>query len=151
MIPLDLLLLICGFGESCTVVHCITSQPANVSENVFDWYCKGGPGEMPKFLISLKMRITWSRTSNNRRFNGVCVKKRHCEIRLIQFSCWAVQHHLFPAPQTVSAKCGQPLLDDYCDVCQQISWNLDICELSCLCDMAWGTILVSTSWGNPKQ
>ena len=30
-IVLDLLLLIWGFGESCTIVRCITSQPANVS------------------------------------------------------------------------------------------------------------------------
>ena len=27
---LDLLLLIWDFGESCAIVHCITSQPANV-------------------------------------------------------------------------------------------------------------------------
>ena len=31
IIVLDLPSLICGFDESCTIVHCITLQPANVS------------------------------------------------------------------------------------------------------------------------
>ena len=31
LIVLDLRPPICGFGESCAIVHCITSQPANVS------------------------------------------------------------------------------------------------------------------------
>ena len=30
----DMLSLIWGFGEKCTIVHCVTSQPASVSYNL---------------------------------------------------------------------------------------------------------------------
>ena len=36
-IVLNLLSLILGFGERYTIVHCITSQPANVSRNALHW------------------------------------------------------------------------------------------------------------------
>ena len=35
---LDLPLPIWGFGESCAIGHCITSQPANVSSVVLSWH-----------------------------------------------------------------------------------------------------------------
>ena len=37
-IVLDLLLAVWGFGENCTIVRGITSQPANVSQKVLDWH-----------------------------------------------------------------------------------------------------------------
>ena len=36
-IVLDLRSFIWSFGESCTIVHCITSQPTNVLSDVFYW------------------------------------------------------------------------------------------------------------------
>ena len=48
--------LILGFGEICTIVHGITSQPANVYQLVFDWHFQQPPTGWPKFKRGFSTR-----------------------------------------------------------------------------------------------
>ena len=53
-----------GFGESCTIVHCITSQPANISWIVLYWHFRQPPTGWMKFERgTFRPPVRWRRAS----------------------------------------------------------------------------------------